>query len=184
MFRAVFFDKDGTLIEDVPYNIKPDLIRLKRGAGGIVKTVKDAGFKVFVVSNQSGIARGYFKVEELKDVWRKLEKLCEVEFDGFYFCPHLVNGTVAEFGIDCDCRKPKSGMLKQAAREHNLDLRKSWMIGDTLNDAQAGNDANCQTIFIHNSKTGDDKLIFNEFNEPRFIVESLDEAKQIIIKNK
>lgn len=184
MNRAVFFDKDGTLIENVPYNIKLDLMRLKRGAKEIVAKLKNAGYKIFVISNQSGIARGFFKAEDLTQVWLKLNELCETEFDGFYFCPHLVNGAVADFSVDCECRKPKSGMLKQAAREHNTDLENSWMIGDTLIDAQAGNDAKCKTILLRETNANYETPVFNEFNKPRFTVENLDEAAQIIIENK
>ena len=168
--RAVFFDKDGTLVKDVPYNVNPDLIVLNEGAAETVQELKKAGFKIFVVSNQSGIARGFFEEKDLTAVWEKLNELCEIEFDGFYFCPHFPGGKIPKYSFLCDCRKPKPGMIMQAARENNLDLQNSWIIGDSPKDAEAGRRGGCRTI-----------LLGGETENSDFTAGSLKEAAQIIL---
>jgi D,D-heptose 1,7-bisphosphate phosphatase len=168
--RAVFFDKDGTLVNDVPYNVNPDLIVLNEGAAETVRKLKKAGFKIFVVSNQSGVARGFFEEKDLAAVWKKLNELCEIEFDGFYFCPHLPAGKIAEFSFSCDCRKPEAGMILRAASEHNLDLQNSWIIGDSPKDAEAGQRAGCRTILLGGGTNNSD-----------FKAKNLKEAAQIIL---
>lgn len=177
--KAVFFDKDGTLIRDVPYNVNPDLIRLNQGAAELVRKVKDAGFLIFVVSNQSGVARGLFDEADLKAVWAKLDELCQIKFDGFYFCPHYETGSVERYKIRCDCRKPAAGMLVTAAREHNLDLANSWMIGDVEKDVQAGRAAGCRTILFDSD--GEIGLRANAISNPHFTVKNLIEAAEIIL---
>ena len=177
--KAVFFDKDGTLVRDVPYNVNPDLIELNRGAAKIVQTVKAAGFLIFVVSNQSGVARGLFDEADLQAVWAKLNELCAIEFDGFYFCPHYESGLVERYKIRCDCRKPAAGMLLAAAREHNLDLANSWMIGDVLKDVAAGRAAGCRTILFDNA--GEIELLADANCAPHFTVKNLIEAAEIIL---
>ena len=171
--RAVFFDKDGTLVKDVPYNINPDLIVLNEGAAEAVQELKKAGFKIFVVSNQSGVARGFFEEKDLGAVWKKLNELCNIEFDGFYFCPHFPAGKIAEYSFSCDCRKPAPGMILRAAREHNLDLQNSWIVGDSLKDDEAGRRAGCQTILLGSS----------EKNNSDFSADNLNKAAQIILEN-
>lgn len=173
--KAVFFDKDGTLIKDVPYNVNPDLIELKTGAAEAVQKLKKAGWKVFVVSNQSGVARGFFDSGDLRAVWQKLNELCGIEFDGFYFCPHYETGSVPQFSVACDCRKPKAGLLLQAAREHKLDLKKSWMIGDHAKDIEAGQRAGCQTILIGETDENFVQPIY-------FIAANLKEAANLILE--
>lgn len=170
--RAVFFDKDGTLVKDVPYNVRPDLIRLNAGAAEAVGRLKKAGLKLFVVSNQSGVARGFFEEKDLPAVWEKLNELCGARFDGFYFCPHFPAGKIEKYSFVCDCRKPEAGMLFQAAREHSIDLENSWLIGDSPPDAKAGRLAGCRTI-----------LLFEQTNNTDFTVESLTEAADIILTN-
>jgi D,D-heptose 1,7-bisphosphate phosphatase len=169
--RAVFFDKDGTLVKDVPYNVNPDLIVLNEGAAETVRKLKKAGFKIFVVSNQSGVARGFFEEKDLAAVWKKLNELCKIEFDGFYFCPHFPAGKIEKYSFACDCRKPEAGMILQAAREHNLDLQNSWIVGDSSKDAEAGRRARCWTI-----------LLDSETENSDFTAKNLEEAAQIILK--
>jgi D-glycero-D-manno-heptose 1,7-bisphosphate phosphatase len=149
--RAVFLDKDGTLVENVPYNVDPVQIRLVPGAARALRKLSAAGYRIVVVSNQSGVARGLFDVSSLSDVERKLRELLSregVSLDGFYFCPHLPDGSVAEYAIVCDCRKPAPGMLLRAADDLGVDLRRSWMIGDILDDVEAGRAAGCRTILV------------------------------------
>jgi D-glycero-D-manno-heptose 1,7-bisphosphate phosphatase len=150
---AVFLDKDGTLIEDIPYNIDPDRIRLAAGVAEGLPRLRSTGFRLIVISNQSGIARGYFGEEKIGPVRERLCELLEgigVELDGFYYCPHDPEGVVPGYSIACGCRKPEPGMILEAARVHDLDLRRSWFVGDILDDVEAGRRAGCRTALIDN----------------------------------
>ena len=146
---AVFLDKDGTLVEDVPYNVDPDQLRLTEGAADGLRLLADAGFGLLVVSNQSGVARGYFAEPALGAVEARLRELiAPVPLLGFYYCPHLPEGVVPEYAVACGCRKPAPGLLERAAREHDLDLGDSWLVGDILDDVEAGRRAGCRTILL------------------------------------
>jgi len=150
---AVFLDKDGTLIENVPYNIDPALIRLADGALQSLDLLQQAGYQVIVVSNQSGVARGYFGERDLIPVESRLrQQLAEgsVALSGFYYCPHHPEGALQLYSRECVCRKPKPGMLFEAARHHRINLSTSWLIGDILDDIESGNRAGCRTILLDN----------------------------------
>jgi len=153
MNKAVFIDKDGTLIEDIPYNVDPGVVKFTVGAVNALKKLKRSGYLLILVSNQSGIAHGYFDEPALENMKFNLQeklRLSNIELDAFYFCPHHPKGKIPKYAIVCECRKPKSGMILDAAKSHNIDLSRSWMIGDILNDVEAGNTAGCQTILIDN----------------------------------
>lgn len=153
MTRAVFLDKDGTLIDNLPYNADPERIRLTKGAGAALKRLQQLGFRLFVVSNQSGIARGLIDDSAMANVFARIEQLLRpdaVALDGFYYCPHWPHGAVARYAHACDCRKPAPGMLLRAAREHQLSLASCWMVGDILDDIEAGRRAGCRTVLIDN----------------------------------
>ncbi|HLO89558.1 MAG: D-glycero-alpha-D-manno-heptose-1,7-bisphosphate 7-phosphatase [Chloroflexota bacterium] len=182
--KAVFFDKDGTLIPDIPYNVDPAIITLADGADELLKRLSGKSFRFIVVSNQSGIARGYFKEEDLAGVKAKLESLFIKEdshLDGFYYCPHYPMGIIEQYSRSCDCRKPQPGMLIKAARDLQLDLQASWFIGDILNDVEAGNRAGCKTILLDNGN--ETEWIEGEFRKPDFIIKNLREAADIIESN-
>jgi len=147
---AVFLDKDGTLIVDVPYNADPQRIQLQPGAAEAVQRLHQAGFVLVVISNQSGVARGYFEEAALGAVAARLRELLQVPISGFYYCPHHPEGVVAEYAIACSCRKPAPGLLLQAAADLHLDLSQSWMIGDILNDVEAAHRAGCRAVLIDN----------------------------------
>src|SRR3954464_6954669 len=107
MNKAVFIDKDGTLILDVPYNANPSLIQLYDDALKSLRLLKESDYLLIMISNQSGIAHGYFKEPALEDIKLKIQLLLaeeDIEFDGFYFCPHHPQGSVKQYAIDCDCR--------------------------------------------------------------------------------
>ncbi len=143
---AVFLDKDGTLVENVPYNADPAKIRLVAGAGEALRAMQEAGYRIFVVSNQSGVARGYFPETALGGVLKRLREMLAgqgVELAGFYYCPHHPQG-------HCACRKPQPGLILRAAAEHEVDLGKSWLVGDILDDVEAGRRAGCRTILVDN----------------------------------
>src|SRR3954466_10345832 len=141
MNRAIFIDKDGTLIPDIPYNVNPDLITLQNNAVNGLMLLQNEGYLLFIISNQAGIAHGYFSEKEMPVVNKKIISLLAQNYlnlNGFYYCPHHPDGTIKKYSIDCDCRKPLPGMIFKAAKEHNIDLAESWMIGDILNDVEAG----------------------------------------------
>jgi len=149
--RAAFLDKDGTLVENVPYNIDPRLVRFTPGAVDALRTLKDAGYALIVATNQSGVARGYYSVAQLEHIGEVVTtKLAEegIELAGYYVCPHHPAGAMPAYAIDCACRKPKPGMLLRAARELDLDLENSWMFGDILDDIEAGRRAGCRGALI------------------------------------
>lgn len=146
---AVFIDKDGTLIEDVPYNVDPALIRFTPGAIPALRMLAKAGLPLVVVTNQPGLASGRFTRGEFAHLQQALvERVRDeagVELAGFYVCPH---GPGNDEMFPCLCRKPAPGLLIQASVVHRYDLSRSWMIGDILDDVEAGRRAGCTTILI------------------------------------
>ena len=144
--RALFLDKDGTLVEDVPYNVDPAEIAVVDGARAALAAARRAGFAIVVVSNQPGVARGRFPLEALGAVEARLRAL--VDIDAVRWCPHHVDGSVARFAVACSCRKPAPGLLTRAASELGLDLAASWMVGDILDDVEAGRRAGCRTVLV------------------------------------
>ena len=148
--RVVFLDKDGTLIEDLPYNVDPRRIRLAPGASQALRLWAEHGWSIAIITNQSGVARGYFALEDLDAVADHLAAVVREHggtWAGFYACPHLPDG-INEYAIDCDCRKPEPGLLQTASRELEVSPQASWFIGDTWMDMAAGNAAGCRTILV------------------------------------
>jgi D,D-heptose 1,7-bisphosphate phosphatase len=182
--KAIFLDKDGTLIPDIPYNVDPSLITLAEGVPEGLQLLQKAGYIFIVISNQAGVARGHFQFKQLEKVSTKITELLKasnIKIEAFYYCPHLQSGSVEEYSIDCDCRKPKPGMLLTAANDLEIDLTTSWMIGDILNDCEAGKRAGCQTILINNSN--ETEWLKGPFREPDFISENFLEAANFILSN-
>lgn len=150
---AVLFDKDGTLLEDVPYNVAPTLMRFAPGAGDALAMLAAHGFRLFVISNQSGVALGHFPYEALAGMESHLRCMfdaCGVTLERAYWCPHHPDGTVARYSYRCACRKPAPGLLLRAAREHGIQMSSSWFVGDILDDIEAGTRAGCRTVLIDN----------------------------------
>jgi len=130
--KAIFLDRDGTLIRDVGYCSKPDEVELLEGVGKLLPKLKEAGFKIVIITNQSGIGRGYFTEEDFWSVQRELEKqLGAGVIDATYFCADTPQN-------ETERRKPNPGMLFEAARELGIDLEQSYMVGNKMSDAQAG----------------------------------------------
>jgi histidinol-phosphate phosphatase family protein len=151
MRPAAFLDKDGTLLHDVPFNVDPERVRLREGAGVALARLARAGYALVLVTNQSGIALGRFAAAALAPVWRRIDGLLAphgVRLDATYHCPHHPEGAVLQHARACACRKPQPGMLLAAARELHLDLGRSWMVGDILDDVEAGRRAGCRTVLL------------------------------------
>lgn len=149
--RAVFLDRDGTIIEDTGYVDDPDKVKLLPRAGEAIARLNRAGYLVVIISNQSGVARGIFDEDMLSSVHQRMEALLAplgATIDGAYYCPYLdgPEATVPGYRRDSALRKPKPGMLLQAAEEMNIDLKASWMVGNSKRDVQAGKRADCRTI--------------------------------------
>ncbi len=141
LYPAVFLDRDGTLNVDVGYPDSLEKIRLIPGAVEAVKLFNRLGYKVFVVSNQSGIARGFFDEARVREIHRGMQKMFArqgARIDAFYFCPHHPDIGEPPYRRQCDCRKPEPGMFLQAAEAHDIDLSRSVMIGDKAADVEAG----------------------------------------------
>ena len=138
--KAVFLDRDGTINVDVSYLYKIEDLRWIEGAKEAIAYLNAAGYKVFVITNQSGIARGYYTVEQMDALHKHMAAevaFCGGKIEKFYYCPHYKEGKVAEYAKDCDCRKPKPGLLLQAFAENNIDKAASFMVGDSTRDVEA-----------------------------------------------
>jgi D-glycero-D-manno-heptose 1,7-bisphosphate phosphatase len=148
---AVFLDRDGTLIEEVNYLAHPEQVRLLPGAAAAVGRLNGAGVPVVVVTNQAGVARGFFPEARVAEVHNHLDELLRAagaRIDGYFVCPHHPTEGIAGFRLACECRKPKPGLLRRAARELNLDLARSCMIGDKDSDLEAGARAGCRPVLV------------------------------------
>jgi len=151
--RAVFLDRDGTMIVNRPYSADPDHVEAFPDVLEGLRSLDAAGYLLFVVTNQSGIARGFYDEAALSRLHVRLDQIflpIGSPIRAYYYCPHHVAGRVAEFAHPCHCRKPEPGMLIRAAQEWNLDLRRSWMIGDQLTDLAAGWSVGCDSLLIRN----------------------------------
>jgi len=137
---VAFLDRDGVLNVDHGYVHRPERLEWVAGAPEAVRLLNEAGIPVIVITNQSGVARGYFGETDVQQFHAHVQEQLRARgahVDAFYYCPHHPQGTVAEFAIACDCRKPKPGMLERAARDFAVDRRRSFLIGDKDDDVAA-----------------------------------------------
>jgi len=149
--RAVFLDRDGTLIEERDYLSAPDGVVLIDGAAEAVRRLSESGFWIVMVTNQSGVARGMFPEEVVHRVNQRVQELLNKEnacLDAIYYCPHHPQGTVSQYARVCDCRKPAPGMGYRAAREYEIDLTRSYMIGDKQEDILFGQNCGMENAFL------------------------------------
>lgn len=157
MNRAIFLDRDGTINEDLGYTYKiEDLEFIDEAILGLQR-MRHLNYKFIIVTNQAGIAKEKYSEEDyfkFRDEMHRRLKENGIIIDAEYFCPHHPEGIIEQYKMDCNCRKPKTGMLEQAAKDFNLDLKKCWMIGDTSLDILTGKNAGCRTIQV---LTGKDK---------------------------
>lgn len=151
MQRAVFLDRDGTIIEDTGYIGECNKIKFLPMVSEAIKLLNENGFKVIITTNQSGVARGYFTEETVIEINKYIQESLAKQgafIDMVYYCPHHVEGIVKEYRRECYWRKPNPGMIEEAAREHNIDLKNSFTIGDKISDTEAGHRAGCKTILL------------------------------------
>lgn len=177
MNKAIFLDRDGTINEDKGYAYKIEDMEFVNSAVQGLQRIKKLGYKLIIVTNQAGIAKGKFTEEDYfafrDELQRRLNKE-GINIDAEYFCPHHTEGTIEKYKIICNCRKPKSGMLEQAAKDFNLDLKKCWMIGDTELDILTGKNVRCRTIQVFTGKEKNESknanfLAYNLFHASYFI---------------
>lgn len=170
---AAFLDRDGVVIEDVDLLTSPGEIRVLDGVPQALRSLRQAGFRLIVVSNQTVVARGLATEADVCAMNAQVER-CLTEaggprLDGFYFCPHHPNATLSAYRVACECRKPRPGLLVQAAREHDLDLKRSFVVGDRITDIIAGASVGCRTVLVQTGKHRE---------TPIETVDSLDESAQ------
>lgn len=180
--KAVFLDRDGTIIVHEPYLNSPDQLKLLPNAAEGIRLFKEHGYLIIIVTNQSGIARGFFDEERLIHIHKKLMDMLEDEdagIDDIYYCPHHKEGVIERYKVDCECRKPKSQMLLNAAKQHHIDLTQSLMIGDSQRDMQAGKNVGCTCILIKNDRM-DNTDITSIVRMEDYVVKDLLEAARIV----
>lgn len=159
--KAIFLDRDGTLNKDTGYLIDFEQFELLPGVEEALRIFQDLGYRLFVASNQSGVARGYFTYAAVEALHEKIILHLAakgIRIEEIAFCPHHVDGKVPEFTRDCDCRKPKPGMLLRLGKKHDLDLKRSYMVGDKSSDAETGISAGASGIWLkEGARRGDAK---------------------------
>ncbi len=193
MKKAVFLDRDGVLnryyydddlgVFTTPFSEKN--FELFPGTEEAVAEINQMGFLAVVASNQPGLAKGQFDLAALEKMNQKLKSLLQkklARIDGIYYCPHHPQEGNGRYRKDCDCRKPKPGLLLQAARQLGLSLKDSYMVGDSITDVEAGQKAGCKTILIHKYKCDLCQFMEEKGIKPDFIAENLNEAVKIISK--
>lgn len=178
IFPAVFLDRDGTINREKHYLYKIADFEFYHGVIDAIWALNKAGYLVFVVTNQSGIARGFYSEEDVKFLHKNIEKRlqsCGARVDKFYYCPHHPEGSVREYRNHCDCRKPGLGMFNQAVSEFEIDIGRSWMIGDRLSDMDFGLAAGLSSILV---ETGYGRTVTTDF----FRLPTLTDAVKYILR--
>lgn len=175
MNKAIFLDRDNTIIDDVPYAADPDKVVIMPGVVDALKAFRDAGYFLIVITNQSGIGRGLFTEEEMNLVNEKMELLFrefDIEFNDILYCPHSPED-------NCECRKPSPKLIEAVAKKHNISLKDSVMIGDKVSDVESGIAAGCGVnILLKGVNKGYDNVPANVV-----LVDSITEAVCIVIRH-
>jgi D-glycero-D-manno-heptose 1,7-bisphosphate phosphatase len=188
MNKAVFLDRDGTVNEEVGYLSDLKQLKLIPGAGAAIRRLNRAGFKVVLVTNQSGVARGYFPESFVHDTHALLEQMLRNEgarLDGIYYCPHHPTAGNSRYTTECDCRKPGTGMIDRAARDLNVDVKKSYVVGDKWSDVELGQRAGAHTILVRFGFAADSEgnLRPGHLMDPEFIARTITEAVEWILQH-
>ncbi|MDD5382045.1 MAG: D-glycero-beta-D-manno-heptose 1,7-bisphosphate 7-phosphatase [Candidatus Margulisbacteria bacterium] len=184
MNKAVFLDRDGTIVEDVGYLNTPEQIKFIPGSIAAIKKLNEAGYKVVVITNQAGVARGLVTEDMLQTIDKTLHKWIlngGAHLDGLYYCPHHPEHGVYPYKQVCECRKPHPGLIKRAARDLKIDLARSYMVGDKATDIEAGKRAEIKTVFVMSGRGREEKQNFKE--KPDHITNNLLEAVDWILYN-
>lgn len=185
--RAVFLDRDRTIIEDPGYISDPSVVKLLPGADLAIKGLRQGGYLAVVVTNQSAIARGLLTEEMLErihgEMRRQLAASVGAHVDAIYYCPFHPEGTVEPYAVDSQDRKPQPGMLLRAAKDLDIDLGASWMVGDSPRDVEAGQRAGCRTIRIRVPETAETTETDDQNVQADFVVRNLLEAAKIILQS-
>ncbi|HOY62047.1 MAG TPA: HAD family hydrolase [bacterium] len=186
---AVFIDRDGTLSEEIGYVNHVSRFKLLEKSAAAIKKLNEANVPAVLVTNQAGVARGYFPERLIADVHVRMNELLAAggaKLDGIYYCPHHPTAGEPPYRMDCDCRKPKTGLIDRAAAEMGLDAARSYMIGDKLSDVALAKRAGCAAGILVLTGYGRGDWEFNrerEGVEPDFIAEDLLEAVDWLLKD-
>ncbi|HOP73430.1 MAG TPA: HAD family hydrolase [Bacillota bacterium] len=183
---AVFFDRDGTLIEEHHYLNSISDIRILPGVLQGLRKLKFTGWPLYIITNQAGVAHGYFSEKQLAEIHQYLLHIFErhhIHFQGLFYCPHHPKSENSVYQRDCFGRKPKPGLILKAAEIDNLDLANSYVIGDKLIDIQAGKAGGTKTILILTGYGRNERLQITEFNHPDFIAGDFIQAVNWILKD-
>ena len=183
--KAIFLDRDGTIVVHEPYLSSLDQLKLLPNAVEGIRLFKKSGYLVIVITNQSGIARGVFDEERLTLIHKKLMRMLKdegIEIDDIYYCPHHTEGVIEQYTLDCDCRKPKPKMLLNAAKQHNVNLTQSLMIGDSEVDMLAGKNAGCTCVLIKNACSNNTSV--TSMADTDYVVKDLLEAAILFTQHK
>lgn len=160
MNKAVFLDRDGTIVRDVGYMNTPEQIQFIPGSIEAIKKLNEADYKVVVITNQAGVARGLITEDMLQTIDKTLHKWIlngGAHLDGVYYCPHHPEYGVHPYKQECECRKPHPGLIKRAQRDMDIDLSQSYMIGDKATDVEAGKRAGTKTVFVTSGRGQEEK---------------------------
>ena len=191
--KAVFLDRDGVINEvifhkemgivDSPSTVEQ--FKILQGVGRAINKFHELGFKVIIVSNQPGMAKDHYNIDVFEKIQEKMKTELEkdgAKLDAEYYCLHHPEAKIEKYHVICDCRKPKPGLILQAAKENDIELSESWMIGDGINDLQAGQATGCRTILIGRRKCDVCRIMEDEGVKPDFISPNLYKASLIIEK--
>jgi D-glycero-D-manno-heptose 1,7-bisphosphate phosphatase len=184
--RAVFLDRDGTVNVEVGYLSNLNQLRLIPGAGEAIKRLNRKGLKVVLVTNQSGVARGFFSESFVLETHVLLRKMLSQEganIDGIYYCPHHPKAGNSHYTKECDCRKPGTGMINRAAKDLSIDVNKSFVVGDKWSDVELGQRAGASSILVKSGFAQDDigNVRPDHLNDPDFIAHTITEAVEWIL---
>jgi D-glycero-D-manno-heptose 1,7-bisphosphate phosphatase len=181
--RAVFLDRDGVITQEPPhYAHELSQLELIPKSADAIRLLNENGFVVIVASNQAGIAHGYYREEDAILFHQAMKENLAKEgayIDAIYYCPHQPEAKIERYRVDCDCRKPKPGMLTRAEKELNIDLKQSFIVGDKLSDIEAGKRAGCKTIMVRTGQ-GVEELKSNEI-DCDYVANDLYDAVQHIL---
>jgi len=174
---AVFLDRDGTINEDTGYVSRPEELVLIEGSTRAVKALNDRGVKVIIITNQSGVARGYFEEKAVGEVNEKLIELLHLDgarVDGIYYCPHHPDD-------ECRCRKPETGMIERAAKEHGVEIEKSYVVGDKATDMELARNAGAKGILVMTGQGAEEVDTLK--TKPEYVARDLADAVSWILRN-